>query len=234
MRIDRITSDDLKKAVLKDPIVIFPVGATESHGTHLPLGTDTFQPECIAYEISERMENVLIAPTLPYGNHSSLKNVAGTINITFDSLRSVVYDILDSMIWNGISRILIISGHCGASHMTAITEACRNIVSEHDVRIMFVSDYEITRTNEKFRYDGDGHGGMIETSRMLAIDSDIVTDERPKGRFVDASGMVLRDASSCIPDGIVGDTADASAELGERMNNYIADTLVRMIERDLK
>jgi creatinine amidohydrolase len=234
MRIDRITSDEFKEAVEKDPLLIFPVGATESHGTHLPLGTDTFQPEHIAFEISERMDNVLIAPTLPYGNHSSLKNVAGTINITFDSLRSVVYDVLDSMIWNGITRILIISGHCGASHMTAITEACKLIVNENDVRIMFVSDYEIARMCEEFRYDNDGHGGMIETSRMLAIDRDIVEDERPKGRFVNTCGMVLRDASSCMPDGIVGDTENASSELGKRMNDYIVDTLIEMIERDLQ
>jgi creatinine amidohydrolase len=234
MRIDRITSDEFRKAVLKDPLLIFPIGATEAHGTHLPLGTDTFQPEHIADAMAERMGNVLIAPALPYGNHSSLKGVAGTINVTFDSLRSVVLDILDSLIGHGISRILVISGHAGTSHMAAITEACRSIVSKHDVKIMFVSDYEIAGTCEEFRYDHDGHGGMVETSRMLAISPDAVRKKRPKGRFVSAGSMVLKDASSCIPDGIIGNAKDASAELGRRMNNYIVDTLIRMAERDLK
>ncbi|MCL2143059.1 MAG: creatininase family protein [Methanomassiliicoccaceae archaeon] len=234
MRIDSITADDFKKAVSKNALVILPIGATEAHGAHLPLGTDTFQPEHIAREISERMDNVLIAPALPYGNHSSMKNVPGTISVTFDSLRSVVHDILDSLIWHGVTRILVISGHCGTSHMAAVTEACRAIVMEHDVRIMLISDYEVMRTYDPFCYDGDGHGGLAETSRMLDICPDIVNNERPRGRFVDASGMVLRDASQCMPDGVEGDTADASAVLGEEMNNYITDTVIRMIERDLK
>jgi len=234
MRIDRITTDEFKKAVSKSTLLIIPIGATEAHGVHLPLGTDTFQAERIADIISKRMKNVLVAPTLPYGNHSSLKDVPGTINLTFDTLRSVMYDILESFIDHRIRRILIISGHAGTSHMAAVTEACRDIVSEHDAKIMFISDYDIVTANKEFCYDGDGHGGMVETSRMLAIDPGIVKNERPKGKFVHANGVVLQDASLCIPDGIVGNTKDASSELGERMNNYIADTLIRMAESDLK
>ncbi|MDR0198253.1 MAG: creatininase family protein [Methanomassiliicoccaceae archaeon] len=234
MRIDRITTDGFEKAVSKRPLLILPIGATEAHGIHLPLGTDTFQAEHVADAISKRMRNVLVAPTLPYGNHSSLKNVPGTVNITFDTLRSVICDILDSFIDHGISRILIISGHAGTSHMAAVTEACREIVSESKVKIMFVSDFDIAASCGEFRYDGDGHGGMIETSRMLAIDPGAVGKDRPKGKFVHANGMVLRDASSCIPDGIIGDTKGASPELGEKMNNHIVDTLIGMIERDLK
>ncbi|MDR0335228.1 MAG: creatininase family protein [Methanomassiliicoccaceae archaeon] len=234
MRVDRITSDEFRKAVTKSTLLIIPIGATEAHGTHLPLGTDTFQAERVADMISAKKDNVLVAPALPYGNHSSLKNVPGTISLTFDTLRSVMYDILESFIEHRVRKILIVSGHCGTSHMAAVTEACRDIVSEHDTKIMFVSDFEIARAEKEFCFDGDGHGGMIETSRMLAIDPATVKKERPKGKFVHANGVVLQDASSCIPDGIVGDTKNASAELGESMNNYIADTLIRMLDRDLK
>ena len=232
MRMDRMTTDGFEKAVAKKPLAILPIGATEAHGIHLPLGTDTFQAEYIADALSKRMKNVLVAPTLPYGNHSSLKDVAGTINITFDSLRSVVTDVLESLIGHGIKRILVISGHAGSSHMAAVTEACRDIVSEYNVKLMFVCDYAIA--SSEFAYDNDGHGGMVETSRMLAIDPDSVGKDRPKGKFVNANFVVLRDASLCIPDGIVGDTKDASAALGAKMNDYIVDTLIRMIERDLK
>jgi creatinine amidohydrolase len=232
MRMDRITTNDIEKIIAKKPLAILPIGATEAHGIHLPLGTDTFQAERVAEMISKRMKDVLIAPTLPYGIHSSMKDVPGTVNISFDSLRSVVTDILESLVNHGIRRILVISGHAGGTHMTAITEACRDIVSEYNAKIMFVSDYMICSSG--FRYDGDGHGGLAETSRMLAIYPDTVKDGRPKGKFVDAGGMVLRDASSCIPDGIIGDTKDASTELGAKMNDYIVDTLIQMIERDLK
>jgi creatinine amidohydrolase len=234
MRIDEITTNEMKEIIKKDPLMILPIGATEAHGVHLPLGTDTFQAARAADDIAERMENVLIAPALPYGIHSSMKNLAGTINITFDSMRSFVYDILRSFVRHGIRKILIISGHAASSHMTAITEACRNVVSEHDVKIMLVSDYDIAESCSDFRFEGDGHGGLAETSRMLAINPDIVKDERPIGKFVNANGIVLADASSCIPDGIVGDTTNASAILGREMNDYIAGTLIRMIGKELK
>ena len=230
---ERITSPEFGRIAANNPLVIIPIGATESHGIHLPLGTDTFQAEYVANEIDKRMDNVLVAPTLPYGNHSSLKNVPGTINVSFDPLRSFVADVLFSFISHGIKRILLITGHAGTSHMAAVTEACRDVVSEKNVKIMFVSDYMVAEENEEFRFEGDGHGGVIETSRMLDIDSYIVKKERPAGKFVDASGLVLRDASSCIPEGIVGDTKKANAALGRRINDHIADELIRRIEEVL-
>jgi creatinine amidohydrolase len=231
MRIDKITSAEFGSRVKKDPLLILPLGATEAHGIHLPLGTDTFQSEYIADGISKRKDNVLVAPVLPYGNHSSLKNIPGTVNITFDSLRSFVTDILRSFIGHGISRILVLSGHAGMSHTTAVTEACRTVVSEHDVKLMFLTDHSIAAS--EYACKGDGHGGLIETARMLAIDPCSVGKERPAGRFIDAKGMVLKDASPCMPDGIVGDTGGASSELGTEMNNFIISKIIGMMEDEM-
>jgi len=44
MRIEEMTSIEFAEAVERDPVVILPIGATEAHGPHLPLGTDAFQP----------------------------------------------------------------------------------------------------------------------------------------------------------------------------------------------
>ncbi|MCL1984137.1 MAG: creatininase family protein [Methanomassiliicoccaceae archaeon] len=230
---DRITSPEFESTAANGPLVILPIGATESHGIHLPLGTDTFQAEYVAGEIEKRMNNVIVAPTLPYGNHSSLKNVPGTVNVSFDALRSFMSDVLISLASHGIKRMLIITGHAGTSHMAAVTEACRDVVSRKDVKIMFVSDYIIAAECEEFRFEGDGHGGIIETSRMLDIGPAIVKKERPSGKFADSSGIILKDASSCIPDGIVGDTSKADAELGEKINNYIVGELIRRINEVL-
>lgn len=234
MRIDRITTSEFKKIVSGDVLLIFPIGATEAHGIHLPLGTDTFQAEYVADGIAEKLGNVIVAPVLPYGNHSSLKDVAGTVNLTFDTLRSVIIDVIGSFIHHGIRKILIINGHAGTSHLAAVTEACRDLVSTNDVKIMSVADYYIAQTSAEFNYDGDGHGGLAETSRMLAINADIVKKERPKGKFVDANCMILKDATRCMPDGIVGDTSKASASLGKKMNDYIVDTLIEMMEREMQ
>lgn len=233
MRIDSITAEMFRDIVRKNrPTVIIPLGATESHGPHLPLGTDTFQPEYVASAVSEKLgEKVLIAPTLPYGQHSTAKNVPGTMDITFDTLRSVVRDLLNSLIRHNVDKIMIISGHAGTSHMTAITEACRETAERNpDVSITFFSDFYIAADCEIMAgRKGDSHAGFSETSRMLHIAPSLVKEERPSGRYESFGYRVMGDAGLCMPSGVVGETEDASADAGKKINDFIVDEIVRMI-----
>ncbi|MFA6710877.1 MAG: creatininase family protein [Candidatus Methanomethylophilaceae archaeon] len=235
MRIDEMTTEEFRRAMTSDTTVILPLGATEAHGVHLPLGTDTYQPEYIAMEVAKRMDNVLVAPTMPYGQHSSTRNMAGTVSLTFDTLRSFIKDILLSLIANGAKRIVIISGHAGTSHICAVTEGCREIVADKDVQIMFFSDYFIAEEHEKCRsLKNDGHAGMLETSRMMDIRPDLVNDMRPIGTYKEHGFLVLRDGSRCFPDGMAGNTTDSSAEFGNEINRFIIDSIIRMIGSDFE
>ena len=229
MRIDEMTTVDFEKVVKNNPLVIIPLGATESHGPHLPLGTDTFQPEYISAEISKKCKNVLIAPTLPYGQHSTARNVPGTMDLAFDTLRSVVSDLLNSLIRHGIRRMMIISGHAGTSHMVAVTEACRDTAERNDVDITFFSDFQIADRCEINKPDGDGHAGFIETSRIMHIRPELVGTTRPKGSYRSFGFKVIGDASKCMPEGVVGDTSGSSAEHGKRINEFIINEIARMI-----
>ena len=53
----------------QDAIVVIPVGSTEQHGPHLPLGVDSYIAQGIS-EILATKANVILAPTLPYGYKS--------------------------------------------------------------------------------------------------------------------------------------------------------------------
>ena len=228
MRIDEMTAIEFYEAVENDPLVIIPLGATESHGPHLPLGTDTFQPEYVVAEVEKRCKNVLVAPTLPYGQHSTARNVPGTMDLSFDTLRAVILDLLDALMRHGIRRIMIISGHAGTSHMVAVTEACREVAEENDVDITFFSDFQIA-DGYKDVPKGDGHAGFIETSRMMHIRPELVGKERPKGSYRSFGFKVIGDASKCMPDGVVGDTKNSSAEHGKNINDFIIKEITRMI-----
>ncbi|NLN71342.1 MAG: creatininase family protein [Thermoplasmatales archaeon] len=231
MRIDEMTSEDFREAVIKGATVILPLGATEAHGPHLPLGTDTFQPEYVAERVAEMNDNVLVAPVMPYGQHSSMRNVAGTIGISFDTLRAFVTDVLNYLIADGIRRIVIISGHAGTSHMCAITEACRAVVGRRDVRIAFFSDYDIA--SEMTNVENDGHGGLVETSRILDIRPDLVRGARPVGTYKSHGHLVLRDGSVCFPEGMAGDTRDSTPEFGKEINDYVVRAVSEIIREDL-
>ena len=51
------------------PTLIVPVGTTEQHGPHLPLGCDTIIVEHLADDLSAEF-GILRAPTVEYGVHA--------------------------------------------------------------------------------------------------------------------------------------------------------------------
>lgn len=234
MNVGEMTRDEFAEAVKKDPVGIFVIGAVEAHGPHLPLNTDTVQPEWIAEELARRIENILVFPSINYGLHSSTKNMPGTISLTFDTVRSLLYDVLVSAHEKGIGKFLVMTGHAGSGHMTACSEACKRFVRETGCKVMFLTDYDIAADSPDMEgIKGDGHGGMLETSRVLAIRPDLVKDVRPIGLYSDQGYMILSNAEVCFPEGFAGDASNASKEIGERINVYVADRLEEMILNDL-
>jgi len=230
MNVGEMTRDEFAEAVKKDPVGIFVIGAVEAHGPHLPLNADTVQPEWVAEELARRIENVLVFPSINYGLHSSTKNMPGTVSITFDTMRSLLYDVLVSAHEKGIHKFLVMTGHAGSGHMTACSEACKRFVRETDCKVMFLTDYDIAADSPDMEgIRGDGHGGMLETARVLAIRPDLVKEIRPIGLYSDQGYMIVSNAEVCFPDGFAGDTTEASEEIGKRINAFVADRLEEMI-----
>jgi len=211
----------------KRPVVILPIGATEAHGPHLPLDTDSVQPESIADMLAERIGG-LVAPPIRYGQHSSTRNMPGTLSIRFETLRNLVYDVLSSLVRNGADKIVVVSGHAGAVHMAALKLACERVVQESGVKLMLVADYDLAIESVPDA-KGDGHGGLVETSRVLAVDKKKVKRAKKKGRFIDKGYMIVPNPETCYPDGFVGDAPGASAELGRRVNDHVVDRLVDLV-----
>ena len=61
-----LTWREAGRILARDPRLLVPVGALEQHGTHLPLGTNTFLAETLANDVSSE-HGVLVAPVLGYG-----------------------------------------------------------------------------------------------------------------------------------------------------------------------
>jgi len=231
---DRMTADEFKEAVGKDPVAILILGATEAHGSHLTLNADTVQPEFVADSIDSVLENILIVPPLNFALHSTTKNLPGTVNLTFDTLRAVVYDMLTSLHYQGIRKFVVMTGHAGGGHMTAVSEACKKMVSETKAQVMFFADCDIGEHAPEMSGIRDGHGGLAETARMLAICPENVRSFRPVGKYAGKGCMVLEDASVSFPSGMVGDTTKATPELGKKINDYIIGQVIEMIKNDFE
>jgi creatinine amidohydrolase len=235
MRIEEITTKQFAQLVKKDPLVFLPIGATEAHGIHLPLGTDSYQPQALCDALADEFDG-LVAPLVPYGQHSSTRNMPGTIGLRSETLRAMVTDIIDSLVRQGVRKLIIISGHAGSVHLAAIREAAESAaVRCPQLRLMFLTDYDIAYKfplpDSDFR---DGHGGLIETSRILALRPELVGRKRPRGRFEDKRFMIVPNPEVCYPEGMVGDATKATAELGKKINDFIFKEMVRLIKQNFE
>ncbi len=227
---DELTFESFEVELKGDPICILPVGATEEHGRHLPLGSDSFQAYSTARALAERVKG-LVLPPLSYGVSSSLKDFPGTISLSFEALHLVVRDILRELIRNGIRKIVVLSSHGAQAHMSAIRTACEEAADQGDAKIMALCDYEIAyklRGTDSIPVD-DGHGGVVETSRMLVFTPTLIGDARPIGKDSTPAYLVSRHKKRYMTEGIIGDSSKASSELGKKINSYVVEELVKAV-----
>ncbi|UCC58624.1 MAG: creatininase family protein [Candidatus Bathyarchaeum sp.] len=232
---DELSMKEAEKAAEEGKVVIIPCGSVEEHGTHLPLCTDSLQAEYVALEVAQKAD-CLVAPPLRYGVCNSTRNFPGTLTLSFDSLRSIMTDILEELIRNGFKRLLIITGHAGRSHMTALKLAAKEVVTKHKneagkSRIIVCSDYDFAFDLKGKEFDErDSHAGTIETSRVMAIRSDLIKG-KGKRSFPNLPRFeIIPDPERYFPSGVMGDPTIASAEKGQRINEYIIEQIVKLVE----
>jgi creatinine amidohydrolase len=227
-----MTTTGFASAVKRDPVVIVPVGAVEEHGPHLPLGADIIQPEAVLDEVAKRT-GALVAPILPYGNCISTDGFPGTISVSFEAIKLMVRDILDSFVADGLRRFVILSGHAGSLHMEALRAAAREVAARREIRIAVLSDYdfayEFLQDPERQYLREDGHAGTVETSRVMAIRPELVKGRtKAKGAPYPNRFIVSRSPEKHWP-GIRGEPARASAALGREVNRHVVSKLIELV-----
>ena len=235
--LDELSTIEAEKAAKDGTVVIFPVGSVEEHGEHLPLCTDSIQPEYIALEVAKKT-GCLVAPPFRYGICNATRNFPGTLTIQFDTLYKIAHDILSELVRNGFNRIIVLSGHAGNSHMVALRLAGQEIVIKNDetkmekkVRIMVLSDYDFAQElTPKFASEKDGHAGTLETSRVMAISPDLI-----KATGVPSFPQMPRFEVVAHPEryflsGVHGDPTAASTEKGQKINKYIIEQVEKLVK----
>jgi creatinine amidohydrolase len=232
--LDELSTVEAAQAAKDDAVVILPVGSVEEHGDHLPLCTDSVQPEFIALKVAKKT-GCLVAPPLRYGICNAGRNFAGTITLEFDTFYRIVREILAELVRNGFRRIIVLSGHAGSSHMVALRMAAQDIVVANDsapakVRIMVLSDFDFAKELvPKYALETDGHAGTLETSRVMAIKPELIkaigiASVAHMPRF-----EVVAHPELYFPSGVNGDPTAASAEKGVKINKYIVEEIGKLV-----
>ncbi|MGC9515251.1 MAG: creatininase family protein [Methanocrinis sp.] len=209
-----MTWTQIEVGLEKSRTVILPVGATEEHGPHLPTFTDTIQALEVAKEVARRRP-IFVAPPVHYGVCRSTRGFPGTISISPQALRTLVFDLLCAFRDSGFERVLVLTGHAGGQHLAALKEAAERAVASRDLRVSLVSDFDLIDSSE-VETPGDGHAGEIETSRMLVIREDLVGGLPEKHFPSRPRYLVMKDVRHLMGNGIMGDPSKATKEKGKK------------------
>ncbi|WP_436975970.1 mycofactocin biosynthesis peptidyl-dipeptidase MftE [Nocardia xishanensis] len=199
-------------------ILAVPVGATEQHGPHLPLSTDTDIAVALCAGLAAARPEVLVAPTIPYGSSGEHAGFPGTLSIGQAALELLIVELCRSAT-DTFGRILVVSGHGGnLAPLRRAEELLRR--ESRDVRVYLPN------------YPGGLHAGRAETAMQLALRPDLVRAERAeKGdtRPLDELLPLLRvgGVRAVSPNGVLGDPAGAHAEEGHTLLARLTDDLTQ-------
>ena len=200
-----------------------PLGATEQHGPHLPLSTDTDIAVALAARLAAAVEGVVVAPALAYGSSGEHQAFAGTLSIGLRAIELVVIELVRSAVTT-FRRVVLVSAHGGNDR--AVARAVRRLREEgRDVRAWSPS----------LVWAGDAHAGLVETSVMLALDSRRVrTDAAAAGEtrpLIELIDVVRNEGVAAVSEnGVLGDPTGASAAEGMALLDAASAALIATVE----
>lgn len=253
--LDRMTFDEVERYLDTGPgIVIVPMGSTEEHGTHGPMGTDTFAARLVSRKVAGHLDAIL-APAIPYGMCYDQRHFRGTVALRPSMLQMLVAEICSNFVRDGYRLALFISGHRGNDHaaISGLQEAAYD--SETHVLYMCYQDANRGRLAEvlgpeaashvlpeDLKYGADGHGGSVELSLAEAHANDSVKmDKRRKPDRGPADLLrsfpfkaVLNIEEMAPTDGFFGDPSIVSRGLGERIAEKTAERIASEVRRFLE
>jgi creatinine amidohydrolase len=203
----------------------------------LPLCTDSLQAEYVAVEVAKKT-GCLVAPPFRHGICTAGHNFPGTVSIGFNTLFAVARDVLSELTRNGFNRIILLTGHAGSTHITALKLAAQDIVKhtpnagKRKNRIVVLSDCDFAfELKDKLGFNkDDGHGGAVETSRVMAIRPDLIKAEGVPSFPSMPRFEVVADPERYFPSGVIGDPTQASKTKGQELNEYVIEKLAKLVD----
>lgn len=213
--------NEVAEAVKEFPVAVMPIGSTEQHGYHLPLGTDIFLAEGISRKLCENTGAILL-PSMPYGYSWVWRDIPGTVSLKEKNVERVINDAAKSLSRYGVKLFIIVNGH--DANNAAMKYAVRDLEDELDMKVIYLfypsANSIMKQYCESETWYGMFHACEFETSLMLALRPELVNMNKAVREYPDKpnlygkSTIALENLSN---SGVFGDPTVATREKGEKM-----------------
>jgi len=262
LRWESLTKRQFDRIDRERAVVLITCSPLEVHGPHLPLGADALEGE----GLSERMlrflpdrhrDRTFLKLPFIYAATDTVPQ-PGSLYFQPSTTVTVLCDLARTLGAQGFRHIMVGNFHGGPRHFLAIERACVKANRRHGTRMVSIFSLLISRlTNGTANLDdvlaripgvtradleGDTHGGIIETSQLLALHGDWVDPDYKQlprqtvDTWLDEQGRARTEVGRGDPrrllamlrsyrDGLAffdertysGAPAGGSAEIGERI-----------------
>ncbi len=173
--------------------ILIPIGAMEQHGHHMPLHVDVLLPTEFARRVAAQI-GALVAPPFTYGYKSHQKSgggnhLPGTTSLDGATLVAALKDVVKEFTRHGVRKICLVNGHFENSWfiVEAIDLALRELRWDGvtDLKVVVLSYWDFVHKEAICELYPGGfpgwdveHGGVLETSLMLALHPQFVHLDR--------------------------------------------------------
>ncbi|MCE9590647.1 MAG: creatininase family protein [Planctomycetes bacterium] len=223
----------------KPNVAMLPWGATEAHNYHLPHGTDIIEGTALGEMIVERANakgaKCVLLPTVPFGNDNAQLTQVATITMRGRTQQLVLHDVAESLVRQGIDRLVLLNFHGGNEFKTMI----RDIMLDLPIFIVQVHGYLVADTKPFLDDKGGDHANEFETSMMLHLTPEWVQMHLAgdgaaapfKLRSFNTTPGVWspRDWATLTKDTGTGNPKQATAEKGKKVLDALAEKCVPIL-----
>jgi len=224
-RMKEMTPTAIGDLLARRPTLIVPVGTTEQHGPHLPLGCDTIIVERLADDLSATF-SLIRAPTVEFGVHAVSRPLPGSAALRHRTLHRVMNELIES--WEdgaGVREFVILTAQASEGHLEALST-----IRTGQATVQVVDIFGLDFGPLLDQPGGPIHGGELDTSLLLYLAPELVRMDlaldfalTPKMLARYRPGQVRR-----LPEGSpgsVGYPSLASAQKGELLYKFILDRI---------
>ncbi|MDP6834084.1 MAG: creatininase family protein [Prochlorococcaceae cyanobacterium ETNP1_MAG_9] len=249
-RFDYLPWPEAEKAAKSEgSTLVWPFGACEQHGPHLPLATDNLFAEQILRKILDRMPEknpIWMLPSQVLGFSPEHESFPGTISLTAKLLLDLVMEVGQQASGMGFKRLLLFNAHGGQiGLLQAAARQLRVQCPSMAVLPCFLWSgipplKELIPMEER---EEGLHAGLAETSLMLSLAPELVGKARPcdgnhssndslatppKGWSLEGAAPWAWLTKDLSESGVIGDSRGSNQALGQELEQVLIDHWVSL------